>query len=172
MGFWPYTRLSTWIKDVFPETGAGPGDRGLPSGILDRVRPTIDVYGWSRFADIRHAVTESAAAASDVTWLVDGVAPVPAGKVRCVLYLAGFHDDGVHVLSFRITPFLAGSKVGITKAESIGANIQQAVERPVFLWPASELNLSSTDAMAAGKKLFIRGSFVDVPLGEVFNPYG
>ena len=170
---WRFTREDSWLNRVFPQRVDGPKvQASFPHSILHDIRPVIDYYGWNRFKDIRVASNTSGANLSDLDWLVDAVAAVPAETIRLVTNLSGSHSDGAatHAIQLSVEHgFTANLRIAISLPfTTVGAQ-QVCIQRPLILWPDSLVHLSSTDLVGVGNDLTISGLFIDLPLGEVLR---
>ena len=171
---WRFTRGDSWINRVFPQRVDGPKvQASFPHSILHDIRPVIDYYGWDRFKDIRVASNTSGANLSDLDWLVDAAAAVPANTIRLVTHLSGLSDSSTpRFLQLSVEHGdTANLRVAVSLPLADGNEANQAVciQRPLILWPGALAHLSSTAAVGAGNTLTVSGMFIDLPLGEVLR---
>ncbi len=157
---------------MFPQSAGQSPKSTFPGAIADTIQPVLDYYGWHRYAEVRQAAVDSAAAAASVLWLVDGTAVVPDNTLRVLIALSCHHDDVAvnHTLQFEVIHG-AADPVGIGEGSAVRTTLEMlTLPYPIVLWPATQIQCRSLDVMGAGDVLTIRGLFVDVPIGEVFRP--
>ncbi len=160
-------RPFSWLKKVMQVTE----ETSAPSVLSEKVRPTMDVFGWERFQEGPVTENIAGALAADIVLLP----VVPEGVLRYVMFASVMHDDPVAgglTLSIQIrTPVGAGSfdiGIGPAVATPIGP-VKMGTDRPFLLQPGQTLLCRTTPAPAAGQRVNnLSYRFVDLDFGEYF----
>lgn len=152
-----HSRVAGWFNRVFP------GFVG-PDLIDEIVVPMVSYYGTEKLQSMTFIEREGTAASS-----INSLT-VPPGKIWFVPYCSGHHDDtGVsHVatIGVRLTGD-SGSIISLVGDKALAViNDKVAVGRAFYVPPLARINFSTSAATAAGKKLFLRFCFAEIPLGE------
>ncbi len=163
-------RSFIWLRNVFRVIDKTT----LPGEIAGTIGPTVDVFGWERFAPalVGDGPQSQAFTGVDAT---DSVltSVVPDGVMRLVMRASMSHDDPVGtglVMSMQVR----SQGIDIAISDGIFAMfalpLRQGLDRMVLLAPGDRLLCRSNPAPAALTSLFIRWHFVDVPFGEYIAP--
>ncbi len=159
-------RAFSWIKKVMEVTQ--PTD--VPDRLSPLVQPTVDLFGWERYA--REGGAEDIAAQGTLALNSVLLAAVPEGVLRYVMFASCSHDDPVAGgLELSIQVRIGGLDIGITRPVQILASPSRSgVERAFILQPGEQVLCRSNPAPAAGQRLFVRYRFIDLPVGEYIAP--
>ncbi len=149
-----------WLRKVLQITE----ETESPSVLSEIVRPTMDVFGWDRLAQVRvHDNSGAAAPASTVN------APItPNDVLRVVFHASVRHTDtGVdHLLWIDKLEASGGGLTGITTSNlAVPVGVDQGTDRWIFLEPGTRLRGRADIALVAGA-LAIDLNFIDLPIGE------
>jgi len=152
-----------WLKKVLQITE----ETEAPSTLSELVTPSMDVFGWSRLlgqdGTQRQTENNQSSLASDIVLLT----AVPQDVARFVIYAScGTDDPAAPDLSMQVRT--SGVDVAIEHAAQ-GLNIEPArwgLTRNILLVPGEQLLCRSSPAPAAGQRIFVRMTFVDLEPGE------
>jgi len=142
----------------------------LPGEIEGTVKPTVDLFGWERFAPALvgqgpQLVTATGADATDVVVTT----PVPSGVLHYVMFASCSHDDPAGLLLTMQVRTL-GADIGVAEGDgNVAVNaspFRLSLKRPIILTPGDSLICRSVPAPAALTSLFVRYKFVALEFGE------
>ncbi len=164
-------RALMWLRKTLQITE----ETDAPQVLSELLRPTIDVFGWERWAPQgagnppEREVASGAAATASVV-----LAPVPAGIMRYYMFVSGSHNDSVvggldlalicrfGGIDLAIAPAVQGASPLLIRHGFAGV--------PFLLSPGQQLVMRSVPAPAGAFILTMRAQFVDVEFGEYVPP--
>ncbi len=156
-------RALSWLKTVMEIKE----ETNVPDVLLENVQPTIDVFGWERFPEIRHVRATGNGA---IVFINSETAP--EGFVRYVMNCSLQHTDPVNSHVLWLTKRIRGSSnaVGLGTDTSKDLNINRdrdiSMLRPTFLMPGDVIVANISLVLTSGGSLNLDMAFVDIPVGE------
>lgn len=135
----------------------------LPGEVLGDVRPTMDLFGWDRLADVPEFASPFTAAPGTIT-----TGPVtPEGFLRCYKHVAVRHTDTGVSHFLWIEKGLPGAVfVGLTAPNiEVPPLVPQAAPKWILVEPGAFLRGRTDIALVAGA-IAMDMSFFDLPIGE------
>jgi len=156
-------RAITWIRKTLEITDKTT----LPGTVVGEIRPTLDVLGWERYQQ-QTALTKTGTAVNNVT-----SEPVPADTMRLITAASIETDDHAtnsYIVWLEHTNSLTGLVTGLARTQTLAISVNNVrpgmLERVYLLSPGDTINARASPNVAAGKKLRLRWTFIDLPLGE------
>ncbi len=178
-------RSINWIGEALDRAlGKGAGGTENPGIVPDLIMPGLDVFGWSRIAEIRSFSTAGAAAADLVDpplvdgWIASGAEVVVPPNVQRLLYVCGIqHNDATNRVVWIDRADFRGNPLGITYVPmpmdtgrtAVPANCMVGLAQPIILNPGDSLRGRGV-GVAGAAFLTMRVSWIDLRLGE-YVPY-
>lgn len=156
-------RAILWIRKALEIKDPGTTQPGTVSG---EILPTIDTFGWDRYAESIN-VNQSGVATALITSPV-----VPADVLRIILEASV--NTGDDVQAFQLWLELVHStptslRIGLQAPILLpvgNANVRVGLVRPVVLGPGDAISANANPATGAGLLLTLRTRHVDLPIGE------
>ncbi len=164
-------RALMWLRKTLQITE----ETDSPQILSEVLRPTIDVFGWERWAPEgagdppqREIATGALATAS-----VD-LDVVPDGVMRYYMFVSGSHNDPV-AGGLDLALICRGGGIDLAIAPAVQGASPLLIRhgfagRPFLLSPGQQLVMRSVPAPAAGLVLTMRAQFVDIAFGEYVPP--
>ena len=161
----PMLRSFEWVSRAFESWR----ERPLPGAYGTVVQPVFDVFAASRIADM--AFESAAGGVGNVEAYFD---PVPDNRWRHYTSVAFQHDDGAstHVLQAARVLATPGTfpfaPLGDPKNSGAAANGIWYTERNIGVPPGGRVG-AMVEAIGAGAQIFLRGTYIELDIGEPFQ---
>lgn len=141
-----------------------PGWAG-PEEVDDVAIAVLPLGASGRYNDLQY-LTASATASSST-----GSPNVPSHFQRWIPWVETYHDDGALTSHLRlVVQDIGGNDVTISASASVTADRHISIRRPIILPEGWHVRATLAATTGAGKKLFIKYFYVDMPIGEYVAP--
>ncbi len=156
-------RAITWIRTTLEITDVTT----TPGQILDEIRPALDIFGWERYEDLISTNVGTANTDTANLTLATGVTAIPVGFLRLFVALSGETNDTV----LQFTHWMEVDSVAVTQPVLLPVSAATIIKagglaHPILVAPGVIVRARCAPATAGGITLRVRGSFLDIPIGE------